>query len=413
MRAIVLFFLAVACVSVGITAYFALGFTVIEAFLVTIVALLASFVFIEAKFRRRTESYLVTQTEEIARQLNTVAKTSELISDQVTYLSGLNINERADNLEADVSVLGTVVRQLAEAVAEIEENQLSGAKPSRPEYSADEEDEARGGLEVVEPPAVPGVPIKKVQEALAKNQIEQYLQPIVGLPQRRPLGYELMPKLITDDGVLHHAEEFLHHEDATGTISEVEQLMVRQAANIIHRSNVAGDPTTIFVPISNALLTDRGGSESVGSILGANRAVSASLVFLIAQGVYDSLRSAELQSLDEILRSGAKVCIDKVSSLRLSYQMLSEERKVRYVRADAQRFIANPLDYTDYHRSDLADFVGRYEIGLIMENVEAEEHILELLDDNIPFAQGNHIAPPSPVRPDLTGENVTTRRAAN
>lgn len=413
MRAIVLFFLAVACLSIGVTAYFALGFTLIESFLVTIVALLASFVFIEALFRRRTETYLVTQTEEIARQLATVAKTSEMLSEQVTYLTRLGIQERADNLEADVSVLGTVVRQLAEAVAEMEEAQAAGEMPQKQpaqghSYSVDEDEHSGGGFELAEGPVVS---IEEVQKALANNEIEQYLQPIVSLPQRRTLGYELMPKLRTADGVLHDADDFLHYEDQTGTISELEQFLIRQAANIVHRANITGDPTNLFVPISLALLRDTEQCEGIASLMSSNRAVAVSIMLMLPEATYETLNGADKQALEMLVKSGAGICLDNVRSLRLTFQFMAE-RGVKYVKADAQAFIENPLNYTDFHRADLADYVERFGIGLIMDNVTSEDHVLELLDDKIPYAQGQHIAPASPVRPDLKGEKSGSRRAA-
>lgn len=412
MRAIVLFFLAVACLSIGFTTYFALGFTLIESFLVTIVALLASFVFIEALFRRRTETYLVKQTEEIARQLTTVAKTSEMLSEQVTYLTRLGIQERADNLEADVSVLGTVVRQLAEAVAEMEEAQAAGEMPKKPadahSYSVDEDTHSGGGFELADGPVVS---IEEVQKALANNEIEQYLQPIVSLPQRRTLGYELMPKLRTADGVLHDADDFLHYEDQTGTISELEQFLIRQAANIVHRANITGDPTNLFVPISLALLRDAEQCEGIASLMASNRAVAVSIMLMLPEATYESLNGADKQALEMLVKSGAGVCLDNVRSLRLTFQYVAE-RGVKYVKADAQAYIQNPLDFTDFHRADLADYVERFDIGLIMDNVTSEDHVLELLDDKIPFAQGQHIAPASPVRPDLKGEKSGSRRAA-
>lgn len=413
MRAIVLFFLAVACLSIGITTYFALGFTVIESFLVTVVALLACFVFIEALFRRRTETYLVNQTEAIARQLSNVAKTSEMLSDQVSFLSGLNMKDRTDNLEADVSVLGTVVRQLAEAVAEMEEAQVTGAmgsnrSPSSDRYEGDDSGRRGGGFDFIDD--APVVPIEAVKSALANNEIEQFLQPIVSLPQRRTLGYELMPKLRTDDGVLHEAEDFMHHEDSSGTISELEQLLIRQAANIVHRANIAGDPTNLFVPISLALLRDRDDCSTIAGLLASNRAVSASLMLTLSEANYDALNAADKKSLAELVKSGAGICLDNVRSLRLTFQSMSE-RGVKFVKADAQAYINNPLDFTDYHRADLADYVERFGIGLIMDNVTNEDHVLELLDDKIPYAQGSHIAQPSPVRPDLANENASKRRA--
>lgn len=410
MRAIVLLFLTIACLSIGFTAYFALSFTMIEAFLVTIVALLASVVLIEGMFRRRAETYLVQQTEEIARQLATMAKTTELVSDQVSFLSGLNLKERTDNLEADVSVLGTVVRQLAEAVAEMEEAQAALREKQKSTFTPETQVRPTGGIEVINPPGPP-MPIEMVQEALAKNQLEQYMQPIVTLPQRRTLGYELMPKLIADDGTLHHAEEFLHHDDLTGTISQLERFMTRQAANIVHRANITGGPTTLFVPISRALLRNQEDCEAVIGIFQSNRAVAVSIMLMIPEPVYNVLTGSEKQALDAMVKAGAGVCLDEVTSLRLSFQQLSE-RGVKYIKVDAPSFIADPLQFSDYHRADIADYIERFGVGLIMDNITQEDQVLELLDDKIPFAQGKHIAPASPVRPDLAGQSKADTRLA-
>ncbi len=88
---------------------------------------LTCFVVIEALFRRRTEKYLAQRVSEIAQQLGVVARTNEIMSDQVNYLSNINVNNRLEDVESDISVLGTVVRELAEAVAEVEELQATQA----------------------------------------------------------------------------------------------------------------------------------------------------------------------------------------------------------------------------------------------------------------------------------------------
>jgi cyclic-di-GMP phosphodiesterase TipF (flagellum assembly factor) len=388
-----------------------------DAILVTGLFGLTCFVVIEAMFRRRTEKYLAQRVSEIAQQLGVVARTNEIMSDQVNYLSNINVNARLEDVEADISVLGTVVRELAEAVAEVEEAQATQAMapPPAPEpapaaasnvapinaarSNPDEGDEGND------------VPISILQDALAEGRVRQYLQPIVTLPHRRALGYDLVPKISQPAGKLLSASEFLPQSDRTGTISELEQMLVRQAANIIHRSNIAGEPTSLFVPISYCLLNDADACERLIELVRSNRAVTASLFLMMDEERYAALNENQRTMLMQFVRIGVGICLNKVRSLRLNFQDLYA-RGIKYVKADTQRFIENPQSYSDLHNADVADFVKRYDVGLIMDNVVQEEQILMLLDDKIPFAQGEHIAPPSPVRPDLLGEQQKVQSSA-
>jgi hypothetical protein len=151
--------------------------------------------------------------------------------------------------------------------------------------------------------------------------------------------------------------------------------------------------------------------EAVIGIFQSNRAVAVSIMLMIHEAVYNVLSGNEKQALDAMVQAGAGVCLDEVGSLRLSFQQLAD-RGVKYIKVDAGEFIADPLQFSDYHRADIADYVERFGVGLIMDNITQEDQVLELLDDKIPFAQGKHIAPASPVRPDLAGQTKADTRLA-
>ncbi|HEY0032581.1 MAG TPA: hypothetical protein VGB81_04895, partial [Devosia sp.] len=74
------------------------------------------------------------------------------------------------------------------------------------------------------------------------------------------------------------------------------------------------------------------------------------------------------------------------------------------LRIDAARFIDRPEIYTDFHASDIANYIARCEVSLLATGIASERQIVELLEDGIRLVQGPHIAAPGPVRPDLVGE---------
>jgi cyclic-di-GMP phosphodiesterase TipF (flagellum assembly factor) len=77
---------------------------------------------------------------------------------------------------------------------------------------------------------------------------------------------------------------------------------------------------------------------------------------------------------------------------------------VRSLRIDAARFIEEPEVFTDFHASDIANYVARFEIKLMATGITNESQIVELLEDGILLVQGPHIAAPSPARPELMVE---------
>jgi cyclic-di-GMP phosphodiesterase TipF (flagellum assembly factor) len=73
----------------------------------------------------------------------------------------------------------------------------------------------------------------------------------------------------------------------------------------------------------------------------------------------------------------------------------------RSIRIDATRFLRQPESFTDFHASDVAAYGRRFGIELIATGTIDEQQLLQLFEDGVTLAQGPHIAPPGPVRPDL------------
>ncbi len=78
------------------------------------------------------------------------------------------------------------------------------------------------------------------------------------------------------------------------------------------------------------------------------------------------------------------------------------------MRVDAARFIAAPEAFTDFHITDIANYLARFEVSLLATGIANERQIVELLDADIVLVQGDYIAAPGPVRPDLVLDSTRT-----
>lgn len=397
MQALVYTFIALAAAGVGATAYFGLTFTPAEAILAAVVFGCSCVVLLERSLRQRAENRLERAIEDLSRLLATDAQAGAVLGQRINAMADVNAAVRLESVEADISVLGTVIRQVAEAVSDIEER----AKP-----------QATGRDRMIAaappPPAVmrepePIIPLEMLRQAVAENRLIYHIQPVVKLPQRRPQGYDLVPRLMLEDGDLADRADFMPRRGGEDVQRHIEGIGLVEAITIARRARTGGQPVTLYIPLSRATLGDSASSEQLIVSLEANRAIAPGLIFAINEADWQSLTTGERAIADAIAKKGAGFSVVNVKSLRVDVAELAAQG-VRSLRIDAARFIDEPEVYTDFHASDIANYVSRFEVTLLATGISSERQIVELLEDGITLVQGPHVAAPGPVRPDLMVE---------
>jgi len=223
------------------------------------------------------------------------------------------------------------------------------------------------------------------------------------LPQRRVHGYDLVPRLLLEDGELADPPDFMPRRGGERLVVRIEKLLIETAVMVARRARTNKEPVTLFAPITRATLADAAARDQMLAVLDANRAIAPSVVLVVDDGAYRGLGTEERDALDAMARKGAGICLDAVRSLRLEVGALSRGG-VKYAKVGAARFIGSPQTLTDFHSADVAAFLSRSGIQLIARDVADEAQILSLLDDGVALAQGKHIAPASPIRADLLSE---------
>ena len=275
-----------------------------------------------------------------------------------------------------------------------------GGKPEKPAEAAEP-------APAPEPEAdEPVIPIEMLRQALDEDRLTHHVQPIVTLPQRRTHGYDLLPRLMMEDGELADSADFWPRKGGEDLIRLIELSALTEAVAIARRARTAGQPAKFFLPLSAPTLTDAASFARVTQLLDTNEVICDLLCFRIAETAWSGLLEHHEAAIEAIAGSKAGFSLNRVRSLRLNYTNLAD-RGVSSVRVDARRFIDNPASYTDFHTADIAAYVNRFEVELIVTNVISEPQILTLLDDGIGLVQGPHISEPGPIRPDLMLRGTT------
>nr|WP_255714107.1 EAL domain-containing protein [Pelagibacterium xiamenense] len=301
-----------------------------------------------------------------------------------------------------MSVLGTVVRQVAEAVSELEAAQAAAPGPTSEPAREDRR-----------PPPRPTVPLAVVEAALDNDRLVHHVHPILTLPQRRLHAYELYPRLSLEGGRLADPPEYMPVGIAGGAtvIRRIERICTEEAIRLVRRARLLGEPLKVHVPLVVSSLADRAYLDQLLALLSANRAVNPDIFFALDHADWEALGKAESDSLALLVKEGAGLAIRDADTLRLDFAGLAD-KGVRYLSVDAGQFIDRPSALTDFHSADIDDYVRRFGISLVLAGTRTEQQILSLLDDDIKLAQGDALAKPGPVRPDLAEDGNDDLRAA-
>lgn len=393
-------FIALFAAAMGALAYFALTFTPANAVLVALVFGCIGVLAMERVLRIRAENRLERAIEDLSRLLATDAQAGAVLGQRINAIADTNPGQRLETVEADISVLGTVIRQVAEAVADIE-NKIAKAPPRRETPAGDRMITPPSGARATPGEREPVIPLETLRQALADKRLVQHIQPVLRLPHRRAIAYDLVPRLLLEDGDLADGPDFLPRRGGYDVLRHIEGSALLEAIAIARRARTGGQPVALHIPLSRATLGDGPAIEQVQVTLDANRAIADGLTFLIEEAEWTAMTAHERASTDSLVRKGAGFSLSGVTSLRIDIAELAAQG-VRSLRVAAADLLADPASLTDFHLSDIADYLARFDVSLLATGIANERQIVELLDNDILLVQGDYIGAAGPVRHDLS-----------
>jgi cyclic-di-GMP phosphodiesterase TipF (flagellum assembly factor) len=402
-------FVVLAAAGLATAAYFGLTFSPIEAIVTAISVASLTIMMMERRLRRKADARLEKAIDDLGRLLSTDAKAGQVLSQRVNALIDTNVGSRLESIEADISVLGTVVRQVAESVADMQEHPPGAMQRSGIALS-------ERNQPVAAPPPdedmlpEPLIPMQQVLAALESQRLVFHAEPMVQLPQRRPVLYDLVPRLLLEDGTLADAPDFLPRQGGDEAVRRVQLMALDEAVTVSRRARTAGQPIRLGLWISRTSLIDKRTLDQMLATLSANEAIAPGIVYGIAYDEWRSFGAPEKRLAIELRKTGVSLALLASSSLRLDFGEL-EGLGFTGVRFDASHFLRQPTNFTDFHTADISPYARRFSIDLCATGVIDEQQVLSLFEDGITLAQGPHIGRAGPLRPDLVSARSQTSPA--
>ncbi|MBO1019448.1 EAL domain-containing protein [Methylobacterium sp. SD274] len=343
-----------------------------------------------------------------------------------------SVDAAVEEVTAEIGLLSGIVRELAAVVA-TQDGEIARLKATPPAAPAPTPIARRDAADasIVPPPsppprtetaAAPWVPrawppqersetvADRVRPDRSRDAVmvaafdggglEVHLQPIVSLPQRKVVSYEALARLRLGADIL-KPELFLPALERHGRTTELDRRMLPLVATVARHLSGRGSQAAVTYGLSPHSLFEPGFLRTLPRLLAGESAQSGRLVIALPQSSWRSLDAEQAGALAE-LRGRVGFALDRPVDLRLDPLALAD-RGVSQVKVPADLLLRpDPRQaMPDIALDDLVASLSRAGIRLVADAVERESDVPDLIDLDVPLAQGSVFAPARAVRAEI------------
>ena len=297
---------------------------------------------------------------------------------------------------------------------------LPAAPPSRPPEAAvpPEVPAARPPAPpVAAPRPIPPRPIPPQQarepedeaeiiRAFEGEGLEIHLQPVVTLPQRKVVAYEALARLRIG-GRSAEPDAFLPVLERYGRTTELDRRMLQRAAIVTRHLARRGSETTLTYGLSPLSLFEPGLLRELARMAADDPAL-AGLVIALPQASWRGLDAGQ-RGLLAPLRGRIGFSLDRADDLRFDAAELAG-LGIGQVKVPAALLLRPAPDrgpLSDLAVEDTAPALARAGIRLVATEVGTDADVPDLIDLDVPFAQGSAFAAPRPVRAEVLAASTS------
>ena len=240
-------------------------------------------------------------------------------------------------------------------------------------------------------------------EAFDGDGLEVFLQPVVTLPQRKVVSYEALARLRVGAEIL-SPESFLSVLERHGRTTALDRRMLQRVATIARHLQGRGSPASVAYGLTPHSLFEPGFLRSLGRMVADGPDLAGRVLLALPQASWRNL-DAEQAALLASLRGRIGFVMDRPIDLRFDAVSLAE-RGIGQVKVHAS-LLLRPLPREAMPEIALEDLVvslGRAGIRLVATGVESESEVPDLIDLDVPLAQGTVFAAPRAVRAEVLTE---------
>jgi EAL domain-containing protein (putative c-di-GMP-specific phosphodiesterase class I) len=230
--------------------------------------------------------------------------------------------------------------------------------------------------------------LTKVRDAIKKERIVAYYQPIIDNATGKISKYETLARLINEDGEILAPDQFLALSKKTKLYNNITKTMLRSALKMFANSEFE-----VSINISKDDIINNDTYEFIINEL-KNSKNSHKIVFefLESDAIIEEKRILEF--VTEIKRYGAKIAIDDFGSGYSNFSMLIN-MKVNYIKIDGSLIANIDTSWSSFMVVEsIVEFAKKLGVEVIAEYVHSSTILSKVKALGIEYSQGFYIDKP-------------------
>jgi cyclic-di-GMP phosphodiesterase TipF (flagellum assembly factor) len=230
--------------------------------------------------------------------------------------------------------------------------------------------------------------LQLVKTAARQDRIDLFLQPIVGLPQRKLRFYEMLSRIRIKPGSYLPASRYVSIAHKQDLLPIIDNLLLLRGLQIIRNTEDSNYNRAFFFNITSLTLNDPKFMGDLVEFIAQNRTLAPRLIFELAQADLATMNADILPVLDGLSKLGCRFSMDQVKSLAINFDQL-DQRHIRFVKVDAAILMKVLKEDSGLQRlKRLKSEFDRNGIDLIVEKIETDRQLLEVLEIDVDYGQG-------------------------
>jgi diguanylate cyclase (GGDEF)-like protein len=238
---------------------------------------------------------------------------------------------------------------------------------------------------------------ERIRAALEDNRLILYAQPILDLRGNEISQYELLLRMIDDDGAVLPPGAFLASAERVGLIQQIDAWVARRAIRLIDRHRHAGRELSLEVNLSGRTMGDPGLPAAIAEELEATSIDPTNVIFEVTETAAIASMDDARQFASVLTELGCRFALDDFGAGFSSFYYL-KYLPLDFLKIDGDfitNLAASPTDQAVVKAIvELSRSLGKRTIAEFVGDAPT----LNLLREyGVDYAQGYHIARPQPV----------------
>jgi cyclic-di-GMP phosphodiesterase TipF (flagellum assembly factor) len=257
------------------------------------------------------------------------------------------------------------------------------------------------------PNGVPASPARErlaaVADALARERVDVYLEPILGLADERARHFEVTVRLKQATGDEFDPDEVSQVGRGSGLLPLLDALRVRHSAGLALRLERRGRDGKVFSSITSESLESRQFLAGVTEGRGQGEFVTDRLVLAFEQSLVRAFVPAQWSALAGLRDQGFRFSLQGLTDLDMDFGALKTSG-FEFVKLDARVFLQGlPLGQGVVPASDLCRHMAGLGLAVIVGRIDSEAERTRIQGFGVQFGQGGLFGAPRPVNLGTSG----------